>query len=166
MGRLSLTMSEEDFHASAAAVRNGFRQQLRLLAGNCGGDESSRMAPSLLMTRHNFYIHPAHVNYCLSWEVPSGQYQQQQEQQVQHPPPSPLLSSSSDNNSPNPNDDLVNYQHTATHEIYHTSSTLIVLCPMIVNNNRCIVLGGTVIVLSSGKRPICLWHLCLWNQHL
>ena len=32
MGRLSSTMSEEDFHASAAAVRNEFRQQLRSLA--------------------------------------------------------------------------------------------------------------------------------------
>ena len=140
-------MSEEDFHALAAAVRNEFRQQLQSLAGNCGGDESSRMALSLLMTRHNFYIHPAHVNACLSWEVPSGQYQQQQEQQVQHPPPSPLLPLSSDNNSLNPNDDLVNYQHTVTHEIYHTSSTSIVLCPMIVNNNRCIILGGTVSIV-------------------
>jgi hypothetical protein len=125
MSGLSSTMSEEDFHASAAAVRNEFRQQLRSLAGNCGGDESSRsrMAPSPLPTRHNFYIHPAHVNARLSRE-PSGQYHQQQQQQqgshqppqqVQRPPPSPLLPSSSNNDSPNPNDDLVNYQHAATH---------------------------------------------------
>ena len=125
MGRLSSTMSEEDFHASAAAVRNEFRQQLRLLAGNCGGDESSRMAQSSLPARHNFYIHPAHVNARSSRE-PSGLYQQQQEQQeqqtnhqlpqqVQRPPLSPLLPSSSSIDSPNPNDDLVNHQHAATH---------------------------------------------------
>ena len=72
MGRLSSTMSEEDFHASAAAVRNEFRQQLQSLAGNCGGDKSSRMSPSPLTMRHNFHIHPAQVNACLSWEVPSG----------------------------------------------------------------------------------------------
>jgi hypothetical protein len=120
MGGLSSTMSEEDFHASAAAVRNEFRQQLRSLAGNCG-DESSRMAPSPLPTRHNFYIHPAHVNARLSRE-PSGQYQQQQQsihqppqqQQVQPSPLSPLIPSSSNNDSPNPND-LVNYQHAAAH---------------------------------------------------
>ena len=119
MGGLSSTMSEEDFHASAAAVRNEFRQQLRSLAGNCGGDESSRMAPN---SSHNFYIHPAHVNARLSRE-PSGQYQQQQQQQSSHqppqqaqrPPPSPLLPSSSNNDSPNPDDDLVNHQHAATH---------------------------------------------------
>ena len=123
MGGLSSTMSEEDFHASAAAVRNEFRQQLRSLAGNCAGDESSRMAPSSLPPRHNFYLHPTHVNARLSRE-PSGQYQQQQQQQqsshqppqqVQRPPPSPLLPSSPNNDSPNPNDDLVNYQHAATH---------------------------------------------------
>ena len=126
MGGLSSTMSEEDFHASAAAVRNEFRQQLRSLAGNCSGDESSRMAPSPLQTRHNSYIHPAHVNARLSRE-PSGQYhhqrQQQQQQQsnhqpqqeVQRPPHSPLLPSSSNNDSPNPNDDLINHQHAATH---------------------------------------------------
>ena len=122
MGGLSSTMSEEDFHASAAAVRNEFRQQLRSLAGNCGGDESSRMASSPLPTRHNFYIQPAHVNVRLSRE-PSGQYQQQQQQsshqppqqEAQRPPLSPLLPSSPNNGSPNPNDDLVNHQHAATH---------------------------------------------------
>ena len=122
MGGMSSTMSEEDFHASAAAVRNEFRQQLRSLAGNCGGDESSRMAPSPLPTRHNFYIHPAHVNARLSRE-PSGQYHQRQQQlsnhqppqQDQRPPLSPLLPSSSNNDSPDSNDDLVNHQHAATH---------------------------------------------------
>ena len=123
MGGLSSTMSEEDFHASAAAVRNEFRQQLRSLAGNCGGDESGRMAPSPLPTRNNLYIHPAHVNARLSRE-PSGQYHHQQQQQqsshqspqqVQRPSPlSPLLPSSSNNDSLNPND-LVNYQHAAAH---------------------------------------------------
>ena len=123
MGGLSSTMSEEDFHASAAAVRNEFRQQLRSLAGNCNGDESSRMTPGPFPTRHNSYIHPAHVNARLSRE-PSGQYHQRQQQQqgnhqppqqVQRPPPSPLLPSSSNNDSPNPNDDLINHQHAATH---------------------------------------------------
>ena len=107
--QLSSTMSEEDFHASAAAVRNEFRQQLRSLAGNGGGDDGSRMASSPLPTTHNFYIHPAHVNARLSRE-PSGQYQQQQQQQSNHQPPS-----SSNNDSPNPNDDLVNHQHAASH---------------------------------------------------
>jgi hypothetical protein len=125
MGGLSSTMSEEDFHASAAAVRSEFRQQLRSLAGNCGGnrDGESRMAPSPLLSRHNSHIHPTHVNARLSRE-PSGQYQQQQQQQQNQQPPqeqqiqrplalSPLLPSSS-NDSPNPNDP-VNYQHAATH---------------------------------------------------
>lgn len=118
MGGFSSTMSEEDFHASAAAVRNGFRQQLRSLAGNGGRDrdvEDNRME-NPLSTRHNPHIHPAHVNAQLSRE-PSGQYHQQpqQQQQVQRPLVlSPLLASSSNNDSPNPND-LVNYQHASTH---------------------------------------------------
>ena len=124
MGGLSSTMSEEDFHASAAAVRSEFRQQLRSLAGGDRNGESM-MVPSPLPSRHNPHIHPAHVNARLSRE-PSGQYQQQQlqqqqsshqqqsQQQVQRPSTlSPLLPTSS-NDSPNPND-LVNYQHAATH---------------------------------------------------
>ena len=115
MGGLSSTMSEEDFHASAAAVRSEFKQQLRSLAENCGGDREgeSRMAPSTLHSRHT---HPAHR---LSREA-SGQQPQQQSsyqqpsQQVQRPLAlSPLLPSSS-NDPPNSND-LVNYQHAATH---------------------------------------------------
>ena len=124
MGGLSSTMSEEDFHASAAAVRNEFRQQLRSLAGNCGGDENSRMAPNPLPTRHNFYIHPTHANARLSRE-PSGQHHQRQQQQQQdnHQPPqqvqpsplSPLHPLPSNEDSPNPDDDLVNHQHAGTH---------------------------------------------------
>lgn len=129
MGGLSSTMSEEDFHASAAAVRSEFRQQLRSLAGNGGGDrdgEGSRMAQNS-STRHNAHIHPGHINSRLSRES-SGQYQQQQQQQssqqqqqpqqqqqVQRPLAlSPLLASSSNNDSSTAND-LVNYQHAATH---------------------------------------------------
>ena len=115
MSGLSSTMSEEDFHASAAVVRDEFRQQLRSLAGNGGGDrdsEDDRMAQSSLSTRHN-----PHIPHRSSRES-SGQQQQsqqQQQQQVQRPLAlSPLLASSSNNDSPNPND-LVNYQHAATH---------------------------------------------------
>lgn len=116
MGGLSSTMSEEDFHASAAAVRNEFRQQLQSLAGNCSGDRDGRMGQSS-SGRHNPHIHPAHVNVRLSRES-SGQYQQQQQNNQQQPQPqlqgplafSPLLASS----SPNPSDP-VNYQHAATH---------------------------------------------------
>src|ERR1700678_4658639 len=86
--------------------------------------EGSRMAQNS-STRHNPNIHPAHVNVRLSRES-SGQYQQEQHQsnhQQQPPQPqeiqrplaiSPLLASTSNNDSPNPND-LVNYQHAATH---------------------------------------------------
>jgi hypothetical protein len=113
-------MSEEDFHASATAVRNEFKQQLRSLAGN-GDGEGSGMAQNSSATRHPPRIHPAHVNARLSQE-PSGQYQQQQQQppqQQEQPVHRPLAlspppASSSNNDSTNPND-LVNYQHAGTH---------------------------------------------------
>ena len=79
-GGLSSTMSEEDFHASAAAVRSEFKQQLRSLAENCGGDceGESRMSPSTLYSIiHISILLMSHVNARSSREV-SGQHPQQQ----------------------------------------------------------------------------------------
>ena len=58
MGGLSSTTSEEDSHASAAAVRSEFRQQLQSRAENCGGD-CEGVAASTLYSRRNPHIHLA-----------------------------------------------------------------------------------------------------------
>ncbi|KAF8157126.1 hypothetical protein B0H34DRAFT_798438 [Crassisporium funariophilum] len=114
-GGMGSGMTEEDFHASAAAVRSEFRQQLRTLADGAGGERDGVGNRAVQNpARHNSNIHPAHVNARLSRE-PSAQYQQQP-QQVQRPLPlSPLMPSTSNNeSSPNLND-LANYQHAAAH---------------------------------------------------
>ncbi|PPQ78268.1 hypothetical protein CVT25_011727 [Psilocybe cyanescens] len=109
-------MNEDEFHASATAHRNDYRNQLRSFGNDNGEHEEGDFgvnSGSAAHTKHNPNIHPAHVNARLSRDPGSASSQYQ----VQRPPvplsPS-LVSPVSNQDSPNLND-LLSYQHAAAH---------------------------------------------------